>query len=83
MEDAVKGVISQFGMSVCEGTDKVNVTEKTHNLLMSGRFQGEESILVRGQLGFNQQYGCVLKVQVRSLNELVSNLVLECIQWAW
>jgi hypothetical protein len=39
MNQAVQGVITFFGsMSVCEGTGKVNVTEKVHNLLMSGTF---------------------------------------------
>jgi len=47
MDEAVSGVIKFFGMSVCEGTDKVNVTEKVHNLLMSGMFFGKEIVLVR------------------------------------
>ena len=42
MEEAVTGVIGFFGMGVCENTDKVNVTEKVHNLLMSGLFFGSE-----------------------------------------
>ena len=79
MEEAVQGVIKFFGMSVCEGTDKVNVTEKVHNLLLSGLFFGTEMVLVRGQIGFNQEYGCVLKVTIRSLNETISNTLLECI----
>ncbi len=36
MDEAVQGVIKFFGMYVCEGTDKVNVTEKVHNLLLAG-----------------------------------------------
>ena len=79
MQDAVQGVNKFFGMSACENTDKVNVTEKVHNLLMSGLFCGKESVLVRGQIGFNQEYGCVLKVTVRSLDATISNLLLECI----
>jgi coatomer protein complex subunit gamma len=79
MEDAVNGVIKFFGMAVCEGTDKVVVTEKVHNLLMSGLFFGSEVVLVRAQIGFNAEYGCVLKVTIRSLNEIVSNTLLEAI----
>jgi coatomer protein complex subunit gamma len=79
MDDAVNGVVKFFGMSVCEGTEKVNVTEKVHNLLMSGLFLNSEMILVRAQIGFNQEYGCVLKVTIRSLNEIVSNTLLEAI----
>lgn len=47
LEEAVRGVIKFFGMSPCEGTDKVNVTERVQNLLMSGLFFGTETVLVR------------------------------------
>ncbi len=30
MEAAVVGVAKFFGMSVCEGSDRVNITEKVH-----------------------------------------------------
>lgn len=53
MDEAVTGVIKLFGMSTCEGTEKINVTEKVHNLLLSGLFYGVEMALVRGQIGFN------------------------------
>ena len=48
METAVLGVIKFLGMTVCEGTDRVNVTEKVHNLLLAGMFMGHELVLVRG-----------------------------------
>ena len=73
------GVIKFFGMSVCENSDKINVTEKFHNLLMNGLFIGSETILVRAQIGFNAEYGCVLKVTIRSLNPIISNTLLEAI----
>ena len=73
MTAAVQGVISFFGnMAVCEGTSKINVTEKVHNLLLSGSFFGQFEVLVRGQIGFNQEYGCVIKLTVRSLDQQVS-----------
>lgn len=75
----MQGVVKFFGMHVCEGTDKVNVTEKVHNLLLGGQFFGSEIVLARGQIGFNAEYGCVLKVVIRSLNENISNTLLECI----
>ncbi len=79
LEEAVEGVTKNFGMSVCDGSNKVNVTEKAHNLLLSGLFLNKEAILVRAIIGFNQEYGCVLKVVVRSLNANVSNVMLEVI----
>lgn len=81
MDQAVSGVIKFFNMGVCEGTDKVNVTEKVHNLLMSGLFLNSETVIVRAQIGFNQEYGCVLKVAIRSLNPVISNTLLEAINW--
>jgi len=53
MEEAVSGVIKFFGMSVCDGTDKINVTEKAHSVVMCGMFMAMEMVLVRGQIGFN------------------------------
>jgi len=80
MNLAVAGVINFFGsMSVCEGTSKVNVTEKVHVLLLSGVFHGQFKVLVRGQIGFNQEYGCVIKLTVRSLDALVTQSLMECI----
>ena len=79
MDEAVTGVIKFFGMSVSEGSDKINVTEKVHNLVLSGKFMGEDIVLVRGQIGFNQEFGCVLKVTIRSLDSAISNTLLECI----
>ena len=75
----MQGVIKFFGMGVCEGTEKVNITEKVHNLLLTGLFLGTEMVIVRAQIGFNQEYGCVLKVTIRSLNQVISNTLLEAI----
>ena len=66
-------------MSVCDGSNKVNVTEKAHNLLLSGLFLNKDMILVRAIIGFNQEYGCILKVVVRSMNANISNVMLEVI----
>lgn len=49
MQLAVQGVIDFFGnMSVCDGSSKVNVTEKVHTLLLSGTFFGQNPIFVKG-----------------------------------
>lgn len=49
MSAAVQGIIDFFGnMSVCEDSNKVNVTEKVHNILLSGIFFGEHHVLVKG-----------------------------------
>ena len=80
VDEAVEGVAKIFGMSVCDGSNKINATEKAHNLLLSGLFLNKEMVLVRAFIGFNEQYGCVLKVIVRSMNQAISNVMLEAIQ---
>ena len=80
MNVAVNGVIQFFGnMSVCDKTNKINVTEKVHNLFLRGIFNGSFQVFVKGQIGFNQEYGCVIKLTVRSLDAAVSKSLLECI----
>ena len=80
MSPAVNGVIAFFGsMSICDGTNKINVTEKVHTILLSGIFNGSFTVLVKGQIGFNQEYGCVIKLTARSLDAAVSQSLLECI----
>ena len=66
MEEAVEGVAKSFGMSICENSGKVEIGQPTHNLLLSGSFMGKQPAVVRAIVGFNSQYGCVLKAIVRS-----------------
>jgi coatomer protein complex subunit gamma len=80
MNVAVNGVIQFFStMSVCDGSNKINVTEKVHTLLLSGIFNGTHQVFAKGQIGFNQEYGCVIKLTVRSLDTGVSQSLMECI----
>ena len=53
--------------------------QKVHLLCLSGVFLGRLPVLVRAQIGFNQQYGCLLKVHCRTLAPAVAAAVLECI----
>lgn len=36
MEDAVEGTTRSFGMAVCDKSNAINVTDKVHNLVLSG-----------------------------------------------
>ena len=80
MKDAVEGVINFFSMSVCEDSDKITEGAKMHNIFLAGTFYGMYPVLIRGQIGFNSQYGCVLRVGIRSLNNDVMDTVLACIE---
>ena len=77
MEDAVEGVTRIFGMAVCEKSNVTNVTDKVHNLLLCGMFLGKEMVMARAIIGFNAEYGCVLKVCIRSLSKLISGAIAE------
>lgn len=79
MEEAITGVQKSFGMSVCDGSDKIDVTAQSHIILLSGLFYGKEQVVVKGKIGFNVEHGCVMMVAVRSLSSQISNAVLQCI----
>lgn len=79
MEDAVEGVTRIFGMAVCDKSNTINVTDKMHNLLLCGQFLGKEMVMARAIIGFNAEYGCVLKVCIRSLSKAISSAMAECV----
>lgn len=76
----MEGTAKSFGMAVCDKSNTINVTDKVHNLLLSGQLLGKESVLVRAIIGFNTEYGCVLKVCIRSLSQNVSKAISDCIE---
>lgn len=79
MEDAVEGITKIFGMAVCDKSNVVNVTEKVHNLLLCGMFLGKDMVMARAIIGFNTEYGCVLKVCIRSTSKTISTAISECV----
>jgi hypothetical protein len=40
---------------------------------------GVYQVYLQGQIGFKAEYGCVMKLTVRSLNAPVSQSMMECI----
>ena len=80
LKSAVDGVVKFFGLEPCENSDQVDPTSKSHNLFLAGSFGGKIPVLIRAQIGFNQQYGCVLKLHARTMNQLVLQMVLSCIE---
>jgi hypothetical protein len=71
----VAELVSTFQMPF----NQINVTEKIHNLLLAGQFMGKDMVMIRAILGFNQEYGCVLKVCIRSLSKSVSAAMSACV----
>jgi len=66
-------------MSVCEDSDRINVTEKAHNLCLSGLFLGKAPVLLVAKIGVNAEYGCVSRIVVRSKNAAAANYMSKCI----
>ena len=80
VEDGVNGVVKFLGMKPYQGTDTVKEEAKQHQILLSGVFIGGVKVVARGQIGMTDEHGCVLKLQIRSEDDLVSTIVAECIQ---
>lgn len=82
LEDAVVAVIDFFGMQACDGTAVVKSNRergKPHMLHLSGIFVGGVKVMVRAQIGQTDEGTVVLKIAVRSENDMVSQQVAEIV----
>jgi len=83
MEEAVAAVIDFLGMQPCDGTGavKANSGGKPHMLHLSGVFVGGRSVLARAQIAMQgESGGVILKIAVRSEDQMVSRMVADCIR---
>jgi len=46
MDEVVNGVVKFFGMSVCDNSDKINVAERSHTVVIRGMFMAMEVVLI-------------------------------------
>ena len=67
-------------VQACEGTDAVPPNARSHTVLLSGKFPGEEQALARLQFGLDAQRQVAMKVVVRAADVEVSNAVHSIIQ---
>jgi coatomer protein complex subunit gamma len=80
LEDAVNGVVEYVGMQPVEGTSTVAAGAKQHLVLLSGVFIGGVKVLARAHVGYTAEHGCVMKLDIRSEDSYVSEVVSGCIQ---
>jgi len=83
LEDAVNAVIDFLGMAPCDGTAniKANTGGKPHMLHLGGVFVGGCSVLARAQVVMDSNgTGVMLKIAVRSEDDSVSRMVIDCIR---
>ena len=81
VDDAIFSVLELLGMQACDGTAtiKPNSGGKPHMLHLSGVFVGGKHVLARAQIGMEKSGGVVLKIAVRSEEEAVSRMIVDCI----
>lgn len=84
LKAAATDVINFFGMETCENSSNVDNTAKSHTLSLAGTLlvngSGKFPVLAKALIGFKAEYGCVLKIAIRSTNPEAINLVTSCIQ---
>lgn len=83
IEEGVQSIMNLLGMQACDGTAvlKPNTQGKPHMLHLSGIFVGGMTVLARGQVGMDKNSGgVVLKIAVRSEDESISRIVIDCIR---
>ena len=66
-------------MQPFDKTVEVPAGAKQHMLLLSGTFIGGVKVLARAHIGMTAEHGCVLKLNIRSEDEFVTQVVSECI----
>lgn len=66
-----------IGLLVCESTDVIVPQNKYHTLLLVGKYLNVASVMVICLIGFDAKLGCILKVTVKSDDEVLTNNILE------
>lgn len=82
LQDTVETVMSILGMHPCEGTEAVPPHARSHTVLLSGQFPGDERALVRLSFGMSGDGEVAMKVVSRGDSEAVSETVHAIIQEA-
>ncbi|CBK24517.2 uncharacterized protein [Blastocystis hominis] len=80
VETAVKQIVEVMGLAPMEGSERVPMGATNHTLLLAGRVLGETLVMARCQVILSQQYGCVLKIAVRSQDPELTQTVLSLVQ---
>lgn len=77
LTEAVKQIIEHLGMQPCERTDRVPEGKSSHVLLLAGVYRGNQDVLVKTRLAFDQ--GVTMNIVVRSKDENVSEVILSAV----
>ncbi|CAD8045387.1 unnamed protein product [Paramecium sonneborni] len=74
---AIKELVKHFGFQVCDNSDQIQIQNKFHTLLLSGKYLDNKNALVICQIGFQQNIGCVLKIKSKSEDDNLSTNIVE------
>lgn len=80
VEVAVTALVKHFGISVCDNSDSLISNDNFHTLYLSGKYLGEERVMVACQIGMDAKFGCVVKLRVKSEDSDVSTSILETLE---
>lgn len=79
LEAAIKGLTKHFGMYICENSDVINMSNKTHSLMLAGTYLGYIPLLLNAVIGFQQGKGCVMVLRSKSPDEGLANGILDSV----
>jgi len=64
-------------MTPCEGSEKVELGAAMHTMMLLGEVKEKGEVLSILKIKMDQKYGCVLNMQVRTLDPDISKMVME------
>ena len=80
LEAAISELIKHFGITVFDGSSKVDIkTEKFHTLKLGGRFLGKLDVIMKCIIGFDNKQRCVVKFVCRCKDQELATNLLESI----
>ena len=77
MAEAAGALGKFFGLNAIGETDKVGESASMHQMMLSGELPGKGDILAVAKIKMDSKYGCVLNLQVKTLDEDVCQLIME------
>lgn len=79
LEEAVQAVKGTLGMGVCENTDVVAATARSHTLLLAGSLVGQAGCLARIRFGMDASGSVAMQVAARGDTPAVAQLIHDII----
>lgn len=76
LAEAAAALSKFFGMAAVSGTDKVELGASMHQMQLAGEVPGKGEVLAVVKVKMDAKYGCVLSLQVRTLDAALCELIM-------